>query len=162
MLFLLLVPYAVWALCAVCDVSAFRIPNRYIVVLMVAWPAALVLTGAGWDVMVGGLITGGLFLLVGFALFTANLLGAGDAKLMAASGLWLGPAAAVPFLLYTTLSGAALGLLLLRLRAVPLPVFARGWPWLVQLHARERVMPYGVAIAVGGIIALPRAALIGG
>lgn len=159
---LLLVPYAIWALCAVCDLTAFKIPNRYVGVLTAAWPLAVVLSGAEFGVVVGGLIVGGAFLLAGFGLYAAGLLGAGDAKLIAASGLWIGPAAAVPFLLYTTLAGAALGLLLLRGRAMPLPGFARGWPWLVQLHERRRVMPYGVAIAMGGLIALPRSALIGG
>ena len=160
--YLLVVPYAVWTLCAVTDITTFKIPNRYVGVLLAAWPVAVVLSGVGVPGMIGGLTVGGLFLLFGFALFAAGLLGAGDAKLIAASGLWIGPAAAAPFLLYTTVFGAALGIALLRLRAMPLPVFAQGWQWLAQLHARERVMPYGVAIALGGVVALPGSALIGG
>ena len=159
---LLIVPYAVWALCAACDATSFKIPNRYVGVLMAAWPVAVVLSGGDLSVLIGGLSVGGLFLLVGFGLFAARLLGAGDAKLIAASGLWIGPSAALPFLLYTTLAGAALGLVLLRARAAPLPAFASNLPWLVALHARERVMPYGVAIALGGMIALPGSALVGG
>ena len=159
---LLIVPYAVWALCAVCDATSFKIPNRYVAVLLAAWPVALLLSGGGAPVLIAGLSVGGLFLLAGFALFAARLLGAGDAKLIAASGLWLGPSAALPFILYTTLAGAALGLFLLRARALPLPGFALGWPWAVALHERERVMPYGVAIALGGMVALPGSDLIGG
>ena len=159
---LLLVPFAVWGLCAVHDVTSFKIPNRYVLFLMASWPVAVVLAGAGMDVATGGLLVGAALLLGGFCLFAAGLLGAGDAKLIAASGLWIGPQAILPFVLYTTLFGAALGLLLLALRAVPLPVTAARIGWVARLHERQRVMPYGVAIAAGGMLALPSSALIGG
>ena len=161
MIFLLTVPFAVWTVCALTDAATFKIPNRYVGVLVLAWPPSLLLAGAEPALWTGGLMIGGALLLCGFALFAAGLLGAGDAKLIAASGLWIGPSAVLPFIFYTTVIGAALGLAILRMRSMPLPAFAHGWEWLTALHARERVMPYGVAIALGGMIALPGGALIG-
>lgn len=160
MILCLIVPFAVWAVCALSDIASFKIPNRYVAVLLATWAPTLVLAGAPASVWIGGAWVGGVLLLAGFALFAAGLLGAGDAKLIAASGLWIGPSALMPFLLYTTVIGAVFGLALVQMRRVPLPAALQGVPWLLQLHARERVMPYGVAIALGGMIALPSGALL--
>ena len=51
-------------------------------------------------------------------LFGLNLVGGGDAKLLAASALWIGYEQLVPFLLYVTIFGGALALLLLAYRRV--------------------------------------------
>ena len=162
MILSMIVPFAVWAMCALTDITSFKIPNRYVAVLLAAWAPTLLIADVPPSVWVGGLWVGGVLLLCGFALFAAGLLGAGDAKLIAASGLWIGPSALMPFLLYTTVIGAVFGIALVQMRRMPLPVAAQSWPWLMALHARERVMPYGVAIALGGMIALPAGALVGG
>lgn len=155
----LILPFAVLTLCAVHDASSFKIPNRYVAVLLAAWPPTAWLTDTAWQVAGLSAAMAGLILLVGFALFAFGLLGAGDVKLLSATALWVGPAQMPFFLVATTLLGAVLGLTLLRVRSVPLPAFAMGAGWLVQLHERKRVMPYGVAIAGGAMIAMWRSAL---
>ena len=55
--------------------------------------------------------TGAVLLAVGFALFLMGVLGAGDGKLMAAAGLWVGPASMGSFLVGVGLLGLGLGLL---------------------------------------------------
>ena len=72
--------------------------------------------------------------MAGMVLFSLNLVGGGDAKLLAAAGLWIGYDQLVPFLLYVTIFGGALALLLLAYRrfpagALPLPA------WAARLHA---------------------------
>lgn len=83
----------------------------------------------------------GLALIVGLVLllpFIANLLGGGDVKLMAALALWLPPENLITALLVVSIAGGVLGVAMLLL--------ARHWT--------EKSVPYGVAIATAGIIAI--------
>ena len=152
----LVLPFAVLTLCAVHDVTSFKIPNRYVAVLLAGWPVLVLTTGVGFAEAGLSAAIGGVVLLVGFALFAFRLLGAGDVKLLAATSLWVAPAQMTAFVLFTAVLGGLLGLFLMIFRARPMPVFAYGAPWLVQLHERARAMPYGVAIAGGAMIALAR------
>ena len=54
--------------------------------------------------------TGATLLAVGFVFFLMGALGAGDGKLMAAAGLWVGPSGIGSFLFGMGLLGLALGL----------------------------------------------------
>ena len=58
-------------------------------------------------------VTGGVLLGVGFGLFLMGALGAGDGKLMAAAGLWIGPTEVSTFLFGVGLLGLAIGLVCL-------------------------------------------------
>lgn len=154
-------PFAVWSLCALHDLTSFKIPNRYVAVLAVGFLPAAFLAGLPLSLLAASAAFAAIMLVAGFALFATGTLGAGDAKLIAASALWIGPAAAAPFVLYTTLVGAALGLILLQARKAPLPAGLARFGWVRGLHARERVMPYGVAIAAGGMMAMPQSVFAG-
>jgi prepilin peptidase CpaA len=97
---------------------------------------------------------GALLLVAGMLLFSMNLLGGGDAKLLAAAALWIGFDQLVPFVAYVTIFGGALALLILAYRQVP----AGALPlpdWAIRLHARDEGMPYGVAIAAGALLIYP-------
>ncbi|MEM6648832.1 MAG: prepilin peptidase [Pseudomonadota bacterium] len=134
------------------DITSFTIPNRIVTVMVATWPFAFLYTGL--PMAEGGmtLLMAVVVLALGFGLFATNTLGAGDVKLLAAATLWVGSEHILWFLIYTTVMGGGLALFLLTFRKLPLPAFAFSQRWLVDLHARERVMPYGVAIAVGGIL----------
>jgi prepilin peptidase CpaA len=69
--------------------------------------------------------------------FLANLLGGGDVKLMATLTLWLPPESLIRALLVVSIAGGLLGVAMLLL--------ARRWS--------EKSVPYGVAIAIAGIVA---------
>lgn len=152
----LVFPFALLTLCALHDVTSFKIPNRYVAMLLMGWPVTVLMSGAPMSLIGQSALMGGLFLVAGFALFAFGLLGAGDVKLIAATALWVAPSQMFVFLLATTALGGVLGVALLTLRSKPMPVAAYKAAWLVQLHERERVMPYGVAIAGGAMIALVR------
>lgn len=144
----------IWA--ALSDAVSMTIPNRLTLLLAAAFaPAALAcgLAPAGWALALG---TGAAALVLGVAMFAFGWVGGGDAKLFAACGLWLGAAAAVPFLLWTALVGGALAALLLlgRRGAEFLPGF--GPAWLRRLLSRGEGVPYGVAIAAGALAAFPQ------
>ena len=63
-------------------------------------------------------------LVVAFGFFTRGWIGGGDAKLAAATALWLGFDHLLAYLVYASLFGGALTLLLLQFRTMPLPAHA--------------------------------------
>ena len=93
-------------------------------------------------------------LAVGFFLFQAGVIGGGDAKLLAAATIWPGFTAFVPFIFWTTMSGGfiALGLLMARQQFAPAPVQPA---FVNRLLTPKSGVPYGVAIMLGGLMALP-------
>lgn len=99
---------------AVLDVRSFRVPNALVVPLLFAGLAVQAMRGG-----VAGLGIGALGAVVGFGvlvgLYAAGAMGAGDVKLGAAVGAWLGAAAILHALLVAALAG---GVYVLALRAI--------------------------------------------
>jgi prepilin peptidase CpaA len=96
-------------------------------------------------------LLGGVTFLAGIGLFAARALGGGDVKLLAAAALWAGPDHFTLFLLTTALAGGVLAMAaLLWRRFAPLLALWRQIAGLDVLAARP-VLPYGVAIAAGGV-----------
>ena len=62
-----------------------------------------------------------LVLVVAFGFFTQGWIGGGDAKLAAATALWFGFDHLLDYLIYASLFGGVLTLLLLQFRMLPLP-----------------------------------------
>src|SRR5215207_3858930 len=101
---------AVALISAAWDLKTRRIPNvltfgSAIVALGVHLYASG-LSGAGWSI--AGWVVGVAFFLPFFAL---GGMGAGDVKLLAALGAWLGPGPAVWVALFSLIAGGALGLI---------------------------------------------------
>lgn len=155
---LLLFP-ALMAYAACSDLLSMRISNRVsllIVAAFVAMALAMRLPPGEW-LMHGA--AGAAVLLVTFSMFAFGWIGGGDAKLAAATALWLGwGESLMQYGLASSLFGGALTLALLQFRTVPLPRFAH-WPWLLRLHHRETGIPYGIALAAGGLAAFPQSPL---
>jgi prepilin peptidase CpaA len=94
--------------------------------------------------------------LVAFGCFAMGWVGGGDAKIAAAAALWFGFPDLMNYLLYASLFGGALTLLLLQFRQWPLPYALSGQVWLIKLHARESGIPYGIALAIGALMIYPQ------
>lgn len=145
------------------DLVSYRIPNWISLALLAAFVPAAVLgwaAGVPLDVLGLHLAVGAAALVAGVVMWTLRWIGGGDAKLFAAAVLWLGWPAAGPFMLVTALAGGALTLGLLSLRSGWFePVLAGSPPWIRKLGARGGDIPYGVAIAVGALMAFPQGAL---
>jgi prepilin peptidase CpaA len=127
---------------AAVDVRTFTISNR--LTLGVAalaplywWSASLPLWS---EVAVQVAVAGGVFALLAAA-FYAGMMGGGDVKLAAALALWFSPASTLEFLVIMSIAGGALTLLLLAAHRL------RGRPGRPEI-------PYGVAIAFGGLAIL--------
>ena len=150
---------------AVSDMTTMTIPN------WISGIMALSFFGLGLafgmpvlDIAVSAAI-GFAVLLLGMTLFALRWLGGGDAKLLAATSLWFGWPAVLSFLVYTMLVGGALTLVLINFRRLSLPPQVLGVPWVVRLHKVDEDLPYGIAIAIGGLAELsqvPLLSLMGG
>jgi len=97
-----------------------------------------------------------LVIAVGF--FSMGWIGGGDAKLAAATALWFGFDFLLDYLIYASLLGGVLTLLLIEFRTLPLPALLARQPWVLRLHERGGGIPYGIALAVAALIVYPETA----
>ncbi len=137
---------------AVGDIRTFRIANVYSLALMALYPLY------AWSAPhpVAPLASAGVMLAVlvaGFVAFATGLIGGGDAKLASAVALYAGPALVFEFLMVTALAGGLIALLLtLRPLRLGLAVAMDHWGHQGLRNALLKdTIPYGVAIAAGGI-----------
>jgi prepilin peptidase CpaA len=154
---------------AINDLASRRIPNR---LLMVGWLVVLPLHLLG-ETPVGGLVAclGGaaIGLLIFLPLYLLRGMAAGDVKLMATVGAFVGPLDASHIAVLSWCAGGVMALLIVifkgRLRNAfanvrdllrPLLMRAVGMPAVPEPMRRESVgsMPYGLAIAIGTIALL--------
>ena len=143
------------------DLTSYTIPNGISVALIVIFFALALSAGMPLPSIGLHLLVGTAALLIGMGLFAVDWVGGGDAKLMAACCLWLGWPATQAFMLDTVVAGGVFAVLLLTLRA---PLIRAHLPaaagWFGRLTAPGEPAPYGVAIAIGALLALPAADLI--
>lgn len=137
------------------DVLSLRIPNWLTLLIIASFlPFAL---AAGLPVqMIGQHIATFLVLLcLGFGLFAFRWFGGGDAKLMAAAGLWLGFPGCLDFVMLTAIAGGVLALAAryIFFGALEVQVNHDRLSHLVPTAKPE--VPYGFALAAGAILALP-------
>ena len=160
-LFLIVFP-ALAIVAALSDATTMTIPNWISAALVVAFfPAALVMGLSPTAIGISAAL-GVAALLAGMIMFALHWIGGGDAKLFAASALWLGLAGAAPFLAWTAIAGGALALALIgarRMAATTGVPFAQP-AWLQRLLAPEGDIPYGIAIAAGALAAFPQSGLV--
>jgi len=127
---------------AVVDVRTFTISNSlnltvallaplyWLSIALPLWPNAAIQLAVG----------AGVFALLAAA-FYAGMMGGGDVKLAAALALWFSPASTVKFLVLMSIAGGVVTLAAMALHR------ARKRPGRPQI-------PYGVAIAFGGLVIL--------
>jgi prepilin peptidase CpaA len=145
---------------AMFDLASFTIPNLLpasMFALFAAFLLAMTLHGhaLGWTEMRLHLLSGGVGLAAGMAMFAAGWVGGGDAKLFAMACLWLGWNSMYEYTVLAALLGGALTVGLLMFRRFPLPPVLAAQPWLVRLADRNSGVPYGIALAMAAVTVLP-------
>lgn len=136
------------------DVAGLIIPNWVSLALIGLFLPLAFAFGMPLAEIGAHLLFGFGLLAIGFFLFQANIIGGGDAKLLAASAVWTGFAAFTPFAVGTVLAGGVIALALLVLRKLAGP--REGLPAFVnRLLTPNTGVPYGAAIMLGGLMALP-------
>jgi prepilin peptidase CpaA len=138
------------------DLFTMRIANWLVATLTLSFFVIAFAVGLPWDQLVAHTGAAAAVLLVGFAFFAFGWIGAGDAKLAAATTLWLGLGLMLPYLVYAALLGGSLTLGLLAVRRWPLPPPFATWDWVARLHDRKTGVPYGIALAAAGILVYSR------
>lgn len=145
-----------WA--AARDVATMEIPNRISILLALTFLPAALLCGLTAPAIAAHLVFGAMAFAGAYALFHFGLLGGGDAKIIAASAPWIGLAGAPTYLAWTAAAGGVLALCALAARSVFSP-HANQPAFLQRLLDKKCGVPYAVALAVGGLAALPHSAL---
>lgn len=139
------------------DLRRRRLPNRLVAAYACSAPLALLASGAPaaqW--LQHGLVATAGFIVM-LILFALRGMGGGDVKLGTAVLAWTQAGDLTRVLLTISLTGVAVALLGLLVGAPCLRrMFARGWPrQLRRALLVQRGVPYGVALATGGLFALP-------
>src|SRR5258708_538533 len=105
------------------------------------------------------LIAATILLLLLLVVYQRRLIGGGDVKLLVALAIGLPPTGVIQLLTITALAGGVLALVHLVMRQLPYPNLAPAGSSLVRRvyaverwrHLRHAPLPFGVAIACGGI-----------
>jgi prepilin peptidase CpaA len=143
------------------DVTSYTIPNKISLALVALFPIAALGLGLPLPVIGVSLAVGAAALVAGMAMFALRWIGGGDAKLFAAAALWLGLPASMTYLAVTAVAGGALAVGLLALRSTHVRPFVPNGPaWFGRLAEPGENVPYGVAIAVGALVAFPLSPLM--
>jgi len=141
---------AVLADAAVSDIRRLRIPNRDSLMLAAAFLVFWGMSAGGSAEFLLHLAAGAVVFVAGALLFVLRVWGGGDAKLLAAVGLWVGFADLPRLLMVMALAGGALALAVIVLRRLPGAGVEPATTWWRRLAAGRHV-PYGLAIAAGAV-----------
>lgn len=142
------------ALCvfaALHDVNRLTIPNWLNLTLAGLFVPAALASGLPLEMLGGHVLAGGLAFVIAVGLFAFRIFGGGDAKMIPAVMLWMGPGAALSFVITMVMIGGACAMILLigkrSIPAAAIPGFMRA-----PFEGNGGV-PYGVAIAAGALLA---------
>ena len=146
---------------AISDMLSMTIANRVPVLLVVVFALVAPLTGMEWAAYGGHIATGALVLAVTFGLFAMGGMGGGDAKLLAASAMWMGlNIHLVEYLVVSTIIGGLLTLAILLYRKSLLAAVTGQNPFLRHFADEAKGVPYGVALGLGGLLTYPDSPLM--
>jgi prepilin peptidase CpaA len=151
---LLLFP-ALMAFAASSDLLTMTISNKLSLALAGGFFLLVIVTGMGLAAVGMHLAAAALVLVVAFVMFAQGWIGGGDAKLAAATALWFGFGHLFDFLVYASLLGGALTLVLIQFRKLPLPGLLARQQWIMRLHEKGGGVPYGIALAAAALIVYP-------
>jgi prepilin peptidase CpaA len=146
---------AVMAFAASSDLFTMTISNRVTLILVAGFFALALNSGMNLQAMMwhaGAALT---VLAVTFVFFARGWIGGGDAKLAAATALWLGFDHLAAYLLYASILGGILTLAIVHFRRMPLPAMLAKRDWVQRLHQLNGGVPYGIALAAAALLIYP-------
>jgi prepilin peptidase CpaA len=146
---------ALMAFAAASDLFTMTISNRVSLALAAGFLILALMSGMGLHDLLSHVGAGAAVLTAAFVCFAMGWMGGGDAKVAAGVALWFGFGHLFDYLVWASLLGGALTLLLLQFRQWPLPSPLTGQAWLLRLHAKESGIPYGIALAIGALMIYP-------
>jgi prepilin peptidase CpaA len=147
---------ALMAFAASSDLLTMTIANRVSLVLIGGFVLLAGLVGLSAAEMLSHAGAAAAVLAVAFTCFACGWIGGGDAKLAAATALWLGFGHLFDYLVYASLLGGVLTLLIVQFRHLPLPHILIGRDWAERLHRQGGGVPYGIALAAAALLIYPQ------
>jgi prepilin peptidase CpaA len=151
---LLLFP-ALMAFAASSDLFTMTISNRVALVLVAGFFALAMFSGMNLNAVLWHTVAALTVLAVTFTFFARGWIGGGDAKLAAATALWLGFDHLLPYAIHASIFGGVLTLALLQFRQMPLPASLAKQRWVLRLHDADGGVPYGIALAAAALLIYP-------
>ena len=137
------------------DFLTLRIPNWLNGVIALAFFPMALMTGMPAEMMLWHVLAAAVILALSFGLFSFGFIGGGDAKMLAAAGLWFGWPAVIAFLVLTAIAGGVLAIAVKLWGLVEIEREVWGNAWVKRWLGFKADLPYGIAIAAGTILALP-------
>jgi prepilin peptidase CpaA len=151
----LLVFPAMMAFAASSDLLTMTISNRVSLILAGGFFVLAAMTGMPLVDIGTHLGASGIVLVVAFVFFARGWIGGGDAKLAAATALWVGFDQLLNYMIYASLFGGLLTLAIMRFRLMPLPAALAEQEWVKRLHRMDAGVPYGIALALAALAIYP-------
>ena len=149
------------AFAAISDLLSMTIANRVSVVLVATFAIVAPLTGMDWSSFGLHLAAGAIVLAVTFVLFAIGGMGGGDAKLLAATSVWMGLGMPlVEYLVYASMIGGLLTLFVLSYRKSAFHMLLGHNMFLRHFAEDQKGIPYGIALGIGGMLAFPDTPLV--
>ena len=146
---------------AVSDTLSMTIAHRVPLLLVAGFAVVAPLTGMEWAAYGWHFAAGAVVLAATFCLFALGGMGGGDAKLLAATTLWIGfRIELLQYMVYASLLGGALTLLVLYFRGSPLSTFTANNLFLRHFANEKAGIPYGVALGATGLLIYPSTPLM--
>ena len=146
---------------AISDTLSMTIANRVPALLVVTFAIVAPLTGMHWATYGWHFAAGGLVLAVTFGLFALGGMGGGDAKLLAATAVWMGlNIHLLDYLVASTMVGGLLTLAIIVYRKSPLATVTGHNRFLRHLADDKTGVPYGIALGIGGLVTFPDSPLM--
>ncbi|MGF7008891.1 A24 family peptidase [Aminobacter sp. BE322] len=146
---------------AVSDVLSMTIANRVPLLLLGVFLVVAPLTGMAWADIGMHLAAGALMLSITFAMFALGGMGGGDAKLIAATAVWMGfGMPLMQYLLTSAVFGGLLTLAILSFRSSALSHIASQNMFLRNFSKDAGGVPYGIALGIGGLVTYPSSPLM--
>ncbi len=136
------------------DWRSLRIPNWISLSSAGLFVLAVVFAPADFAPLWPHIAAGFGMLTVTYILFALGQFGGGDAKLASALALWLGLKGLVPFVMFTGIAGGVLAVLGLYIKRKKPFAHVTPQSWIGQLQAGRDAIPYGIALAIGGAVAV--------
>ena len=150
---------AMMSFAASSDLFTMTISNRISLALLAGFPLLAFATGMPGDAILWHLACGLCVLVVTFTLFAFGWIGGGDAKLAAATGVWLGFAHIVEYGLIASFLGGLLTLGIVQMRGMDMPPRLAEIDWFARIYNKKNGVPYGIALAVAGLMLYPDTAI---
>ena len=140
---------AVISIATVCDLMTRRIPNA-LLLLGLFFALLLAYVNGGISLLLTSVLGSGVGFLSLIYPYSKSLIGAGDVKLMAVVGAFLGPYLTLLTILYASIFGGLIIALYLAYKGLLMQSVSR----LFQLNFSSLRIPYAFAISLGACLAL--------